>query len=167
MSSKTSHPSTHQEGPTSARLSQIFLAAGVVFLAVLIVFTKQMADATPQAGPIAVAGMPAATELPEAQLMRALEQGEPTLAFFHSLTCAACKEMTGIVQQVYPEFAGSITLVDVDVYDERNERLMESAGIRAIPTVIFFDRRGEAQVRLGVVKAGELRRILNALRAGS
>ena len=44
---------------------------------------------------------------------------------------------------------------------------MESAGIRAIPTVILFDRSGAAEVRLGVVKAAELRRMLNDLRGGS
>ena len=96
-----------------------------------------------------------------------MDSGQPTLAFFHSLTCASCKEMTAIVNQVYPEFADSITLVDVDVYDERNESLMESADIRAIPTVIFFDHSGAAEVRLGVVEAAELRQILNDLREGS
>lgn len=137
------------------RLPQILLFGSILVVAILILLTKQQAE-----------DVPMTTELPEVQLMRALETGRPTLAFFHSLTCAACKEMTANVYQVYPEFADSIALVDVDVYDERNERLMESAGIRAIPTVIFFDQSGAAQVRLGVVNAAELRRILHNLRGG-
>ena len=78
----------------------------------------------------------APTELPEVQLMRALSAGTPTLAFFHSLTCDSCKEMTAIVAEVYPDYADAVALVDVDVYDERNAALLSSAGIRAIPTVI-------------------------------
>ena len=166
----TIHVLQNQAKPAPApgtRLPQILLLAGVIFLVILILVTKQMTEAAPVTAPVAVGGAPATTELPEVQLMRALDTGQPTLAFFQSLTCAACKEMTAIVNQVYPEFADSITLVDVDVYDERNEALMESAGIRAIPTVILFDRSGAAEVRLGVVKAAELRRMLNDLRGGS
>ena len=170
MSAKAKRkPSRRQPNPagaSGARLPQILLLAGVLFVAVLILLTKHLAETTPRAAPPAGGGAPPA-ELPEEQLRSALAARQPTLAFFHSRTCAACKEMTAIVYQVYPEFAGSITLVDVDVFDEHNERLMDSAGIRAIPTVIFFDRNGAAQERLGVVKAAELRRILNDLQGGS
>jgi hypothetical protein len=52
----------------------------------------------------------AVSEAPEVTLDRALAANRPTLAFFHSLTCDSCIEMTAIVQQVYPEFQGTITL---------------------------------------------------------
>jgi thioredoxin-like negative regulator of GroEL len=99
-------------------------------------------------------------------LQRALEAGQPTLAFFHSLNCIPCKEMTAIVNEVYPEFAASVTLVDVDVYDQRNARLLQTAHIRTIPTLIFFDRAGQGQVHMGVLEAGQLRQTLTTLGGG-
>ena len=99
--------------------------------------------------------------------MRALSAGTPTLAFFHSLTCDSCKEMTAIVAEVYPDYADAVALVDVDVYDERNAALLRSAGIRAIPTVIFFDHNGASKVHMGVVPADDLRQILAAMAQGS
>jgi len=108
----------------------------------------------------------AATEAPEAALDRALAAGQPTLAFFHSLTCESCVEMTAIVKQVYPEFQGSITLVDVDVYDPRNENLLGRARIPGIPTVVLFDRAGEGKWLVGVTAAEQLREQLLALAAG-
>ena len=107
-----------------------------------------------------------ATEAPEAALDRALAAGQPTLAFFHSLTCESCVEMTAIVKQVYPEFQGSITLVDVDVYDPRNENLLGRARIPGIPTVVLFDRAGKGKWLVGVTAADQLREQLVALAAG-
>jgi thioredoxin-like negative regulator of GroEL len=166
MSSKPVHTTVHQEGHPSTRLPQIFLLAAVVFLAILILFPKQMAEATPEAAPGATAGMPVATELPEVQLMRALGAGQPTLAFFRSSSCDACKQMTSIVDQVYPEFAGTITLVEVDVYDSKNAQLLQQVGLRAIPTVILFDQDGNGSIRMGVVPENEIRQMLVALQKG-
>ena len=111
-------------------------------------------------------GPVAPMELPEVQLMRALENGRPTLAFFHSQTCDSCKEMTAVVQEVYPAFAGSVALVDVDVYDERNAGLLRSIGIRAIPTVVFFDHTGAGKMQIGVMPADDLRQVLSGLQQG-
>jgi thiol:disulfide interchange protein len=62
--------------------------------------------------------------------------------------------------------ADRIALVDVDVYDERNASLVRSAGVRAIPTLIFFDKSGSSQMHLGVMEAGKLRQALARLGAG-
>jgi hypothetical protein len=83
------------------------------------------------ASPVAATAAPAQpsptpTLLPEAQLDQLLAAGKPTLAFFHSNTCVQCVRMTEIVQQVYPDFADAVALVDVNVYDERNRHLPRS-----------------------------------------
>ncbi len=142
-----------QHRSSSSRLLQLLAVAGVLLLAVIILLMKQDSKVEPVA----------TAQLPEEQLQHALAAGQPTLAFFHSLTCDSCKEMTAIVEQVYPEFTDSVALVDVDVYDQRNGRLLQSAGIRAIPTVILFDRAGQGQVHIGVLKASQLRRALIVL----
>jgi hypothetical protein len=74
--------------------------------------------------------------------------------------------MAKILQQVYPEFAGSVALVDVNVYDNRNTILLQKVRIRYIPTLIFYDRAGQAQTSVGVMEPTTLRQQLQALRGG-
>lgn len=178
-------PNRHQQ---QVKLWQFLILGGVALGVIAILLLKQ--TPTLETTPLSVAGAqtavtatastaasarvagavplgPAAPpELPEVQLMRALESGTPTLAFFHSLTCDSCKEMTAIVQEVYPAFAGSVALVDVDVYDARNAGLLRSIGIRAIPTVVFFDRTGAGKMQIGVMPAADLRQVLSELQQG-
>ncbi len=54
--------------------------------------------------------------------------------------------MMETVEQVYPEFGDSVTLVDVNVYDEQNTQLLSDVGLQFIPTLIFYDRSGQDQV---------------------
>ncbi len=106
---------------------------------------------------------PAPDVLPEQQLDRLLQAGEPVFLFFHSNTCAQCVKMTGIVEEVYPDFSDSVALVDVDVYDEQNRNLLQRANIRAIPTLIFVDAEGEVSGQVGVMEPDALREKLTQL----
>ncbi len=120
------------------------------------------------ASPVAATAAPAQpsptpTLLPEAQLDLLLAAGKPTLAFFHSNTCMQCVRMTEIVQQVYPDFADAVALVDVNVYDQQNENLLQRGGIRVIPTLIFIDRTGQGVVYTGVMEPDALRTELETL----
>jgi thiol:disulfide interchange protein len=121
-----------------------------------------VAEASDRATPAASVTWPH-TGSPEAQLDSLLTEGHPVLAFFHSDTCYQCVQMTGIVGQVYPEYANSVALVDVNVYDERNGNLLRRAGIRVIPTLIFFDRQGRGQVAMGVMQPDQLRQQLQRI----
>lgn len=143
------------------RASRILLLLGVV-LAVGVVLAAKGQSSGAAASPTTIA----ATEAPEVTLDRALAAGQPTLAFFHSLTCESCIEMTGIVAQVYPAFRGAVTLVDVNVYDDRNQALVNRAKILGIPTLVFIDRAGRSQSFAGVMDAGLLRQRLQALAGG-
>ena len=75
--------------------------------------------------------------------------------------------MIGIVGEVYPEFASSVALVDVNVYDERNTTLLQQVRLQFIPTLIFYDQDGTAEVVVGVIQAGELRQKLTLLAGDS
>ncbi|MGC9399269.1 MAG: thioredoxin fold domain-containing protein [Anaerolineae bacterium] len=105
-------------------------------------------------------------ESPEAHLDRLLEEGQPIFAFFHSNTCYQCIEMDKSVQEVYPDFAGQVALVDVNVYDEANGPLLQRAEIRVIPTLIFIDRTGQGTGATGVMPAEQLQEALTSLAAG-
>jgi len=110
--------------------------------------------------------MPTPSELPEAQLGRLLAAGKPTLAFFHSNNCKQCIKMMEVVAQVCPEFEDSVALVDVNVYDKANARLLQAAGIRAIPTQIFYNSSGKGQVVLGAMEPEQFRAYLRSLAGG-
>jgi thiol:disulfide interchange protein len=105
-------------------------------------------------------------ELPEAQLERLLIAGQPTLAFFHSNNCVQCIKMMEVVAQVYPEFDDSVTLVDVNVYDNRNASLLRRTRIRAIPTQIFFDHTGQGLVVMGAMTPDQFRDQMQSLAGG-
>lgn len=74
--------------------------------------------------------------------------------------------MMEVVAQVYPEFEASVALVDVNVYDKANTKLLQVAGIRAIPTQIFYDSAGKAQVVLGAMEPDVFRAYLRSLVGG-
>jgi thiol:disulfide interchange protein len=70
------------------------------------------------------------------------------------------------VAQVYPEFSSTVTLVDVNVYDEYNAALLQRVGLQYIPTLIFYDHTGKGQVSVGVMEDEQLRQTLAALAGG-
>lgn len=106
---------------------------------------------------------PVANVLPETQFDRHLAAGTPIVAFFHSNDCVQCVKMIEVVEQVYPDFATRVALVDVNVYDRQNQSLLRRAGIRAIPTMIFIDAGGQGQIAMGFMDPnafrGELQRL--------
>lgn len=140
------------------RGSQLLILLAVAVVVVMLITVKAQ-----PAAPSSPLTPTAASESPEVTFDRALAANQPTLAFFHSLTCDSCVEMTAIVKQVYPEFEGEIALVDVDVYDERNEGLLGRARITGIPTVVLIDRTGAGTWLVGVTEAEQLRAHLLAL----
>ena len=180
MSRKRKRRKQDQEKTPRAQLAII---AGVLLLIGIVLILKTQKPAVGSAGfqnelqekaevglasPVAATVAPTPppptpTLLPEAYLDQLLDAGEPILAFFHSNTCAQCVRMTEIVQQVYPDFADAVALVDVNVYDERNGHLLQRASLRAIPTLIFIDRTGQGQGYTGVMEPDALRAELEAL----
>jgi thioredoxin-like negative regulator of GroEL len=140
-------------------LGRILIVVGVAVLAAVVLILK--VGNNPQVQTADTSG-----DLPATQLQNALAEHRPTLAFFHSYTCQQCIEMIGIVEQVYPDFAEVIVLVDIDVDGERNEPLLRQVGLQYIPTLIFYDRTGQGQIFVGVMEAEQLRQTLMALAEG-
>lgn len=143
-----------KQSKSSSRWPQLLIIGGVVLLALVILALKD------QSQPEAPANTSA---LPQAQLERALSNGKPVLAFFHSNNCEQCLIMIERVEQVFPEFADSIDLVDVNVYDPKNEPLLRKVRLQYIPTLVFFDQSGRVQTYVGVMDASVLRQRLNTL----
>ena len=75
--------------------------------------------------------------------------------------------MISIVGEVYPRYADTVELVDVNVYDERNAALLQQVRLQFIPTLIFYDQSGEANVVVGVMQDEELNQALADLAGGN
>lgn len=161
---------------------QVAILGGVLLLVAVVLVLKNRAAAEPAALPeAAVQTQGTATPMPaespaiaaalpnessEAQLKRLLAAGQPVLGFYHSTNCAKCIEMMATVAEVYPEFEGSVGLVDVDVYNKANTQLLQLARIYAIPTQIFYHKSGQQETVLGVMTAEALREQLQILAGG-
>ncbi|WP_423226349.1 thioredoxin family protein [Candidatus Amarolinea aalborgensis] len=143
----------------------VLAVLGVAIIMILLLKEKQQPAATTTGAPAASSALVSAG-LPAEQLDQALAASHPTLVFMHSTDCIPCKEMTKVVEQVYPEFANQIVLVDVNVYDRANTALMERLGLRVIPTTVFIDRKGQAQQVMGVMEPDALRETLGQLAMG-
>jgi len=109
---------------------------------------------------------PESNGLAEAALDQLLAEGKPTFVFYHSTDCYTCKVMMATVAEIYPEFKDSVALVDVNVYDESNQNLLQKAQIRSIPTQVFFDSTGKSTVIIGVMEPDVLRQHLVTLAGG-
>ena len=94
----TMHANATPRHQQQVKFWQFLILGGVAVSLIAILLIKQApASPPPTALPSAslpstalVSGAGATDELPEVQLMRALQARTPTLAFFHSMTCASC-----------------------------------------------------------------------------
>lgn len=167
MSKKSHKTSPRPSQPSAARkpagrpsLTPILLALIGIFIVIMVITLVK--ESSPAASPQPMVGASTAAA-PSEQLEQALAQNRPVMVFMHSTDCIPCKEMTGIVEQVYPSFAQQVALVDVNVYDRANAALLQSLGLRVIPTSVFFDRQGQGRQVMGVIPPDELRSQLQAL----
>jgi thiol:disulfide interchange protein len=167
-----------QPAPTKPKPFLTVLAIASIAVAVLgiLLLKQQPSDAvalsSAQAGSPAsqastlTGGNPAAVNgpfkpsSPADQLDQALATGQPALVFMHSNNCQSCIDMMHVVDQVYPEFAEQVVLIDVDVYDAANGPLMETLGLRYIPTVVVFDKAGQGSQNVGGMAADDFRAFL-------
>lgn len=159
MTTSNARKRTGQRQLSSVNAKQLLIIGITLILVGGVLLAKQMQDNTP------LAALPLVDQAadPEAQLDQLLGTGHPILVFFHSMTCDQCIQMVEIVGAVHPEFADTVALVDVDVYESRNQNLITRSGIRMIPTLIFIDHSGEVDGYVGVMEHQVLRDRLQGL----
>ena len=146
----SSTPKKHSKRPTG-----LIVLGGLLILAAIVLASKPKSD--PMKADLSL----------ETRLDEALESQRPIFVFLHSLDCIPCQQMMEIVAQVYPEFDGSVVLIDVDVNDQRNINILRREALQLIPTLVFYDRQGQRYVQIGVLQADQLRDVLKALSEGN
>lgn len=145
---------TKPKASQSGFLLKLLILAGIIVIVIVVFLVKIQ----PKKAEVTV------DESPEVQFDQYLKEGKPTFVFFHSTNCYSCIMMMDTVDQVYPEFNDSVSLVDVNVYDPQNENLLKRVGINSIPTLVFIDRQGQGKVFIGVMEADQLRQQLQLLK---
>ncbi len=75
----------------------------------------------------------------------AAKAGLPRLLELGSTTCVPCKMMAPILAELKKEYAGSLHVEFIDVWDDPNPG--KTYGIKLIPTQIFFDASGKERWR--------------------
>lgn len=106
---------------------------------------------------------PASTGDAEILLETLIKEGKPVFVFYHSTDCHSCQVMMATVEEVYPEYEDSVTLVDVNVYDTANQNLLQKEQIHSIPTQVFYNNKGESTVIIGIMEPDALRQQLGTL----
>jgi thioredoxin-like negative regulator of GroEL len=160
---RPSQPQTHKKNNGLTTILVLAVLALVIVMILLLKMEQQpaaTATSAPAASALVSQGPPAD------QFQEALAAKHPTLVFMHSTDCTPCQAMMEVVDEVYPEFATQVVLVDVDVYDRNNNPLMQQLGLRVIPTTVFFDRQGQGQQFMGVMEPDDLRDTLRQLAQG-
>lgn len=58
--------------------------------------------------------------------------------------CIPCKMMTPIIEELKKEYAGTASIIFLDVWENQNAvQFARQAGVSSIPTQIFYDKRGK------------------------
>lgn len=161
---------TRKKPQTKTSNNNLWIIAGVAVVVLSIILIKgQMGKAKSETSSqasensSAAAVAQAAPETPEEQFNRLYGQKKPVFAFFHSNNCQLCLDMIAVVDEVYPEYEGKVALVDINVYDEVNQNLLQQFQIRAIPTEFFFNSNGEIFSNVGLMSRDQLREALEKI----
>tara|TARA_R100000027_G_scaffold2635_2_gene2597 strand:+ start:15148 stop:15468 length:321 start_codon:yes stop_codon:yes gene_type:complete len=67
--------------------------------------------------------------------------GKPSVVDFWAPWCGPCKALTPILEEVASEMGDAATVFKVNVDD--NQDIAQKHGVRAIPTLLFFNKEGE------------------------
>jgi len=95
-----------------------------------------------------------------------MSEGKPVMVFFYSDACRSCQELKAVMNEVYPDFQNSVALVEVNVYEEENQELVEQTGVQITPTTLFIDASGHKLLVPETMTAEELRARLAVLAGG-
>lgn len=84
----------------------------------------------------------------------------PVLVDFYADWCPPCGQLAPTIKALAKEYEGRVRFVKVDV--DKSQRLAESYGVRALPTVILFVRGKPVEKWKGARPAEQYRSALDA-----
>ena len=98
---------------------------------------------------IAVAGKKAAVKKKSTKDIKilddALQAGVPVIVKLGSDKCIPCRMMNPVIKELAEEQDGKAVFLSLDVYE--NRELARQAGVRVIPTILFYDKHGKPKAK--------------------
>ncbi|MDO4715079.1 MAG: thioredoxin family protein [Bacteroidales bacterium] len=85
----------------------------------------------------------------------------PVVIDFYATWCPPCKQLKPILESVAQAYAGRVAVYKVDVDKETD--LANLYGIRSIPTLLYVDAKGKAELVPGFADADQLRSRFEAI----
>jgi len=79
------------------------------------------------------------------ELDTALKAGVPVIVKLGSDKCIPCRAMNPIIKELAVEQDGKAVFLSLDVYE--NRELAQKAGVMVIPTILFYDKRGQPKAK--------------------
>jgi len=118
-------------------MKPLHLLIGALLIAAVagVVVVKQVSERSPSEGTVG------RQVLSGSHLADALKSGRPTMAEFGLGTCEVCKKMAPILEHAAVTYAGKANIVSVDL--DEYAALGRYYQIRAMPTQVFFNPKGE------------------------
>jgi thioredoxin 1 len=87
----------------------------------------------------------------EEEFKKALQSGKPTLVDFGANSCAPCRLLRPVLKEIDKEYSNKAHILVIDVY--KFQRLAREYKIMVIPTLVFFDVKGQEVFRhMGVLE---------------
>lgn len=91
------------------------------------------------------------------RISEARTTGKPVLVEFGAGSCAACREMKGVLSQLAASHGDRMQIVDIDFGTNEGRKVLREHAIMAIPTQIFFAADGKEIGRhLGAMPADQI-----------
>jgi thioredoxin 1 len=81
----------------------------------------------------------------EEEFAKALGSGRPVLVDFGSNSCIPCRQLRPILQEIRKEQEGKLEVLVIDIY--KHQALAGQYRIQVIPTLVFFDSKGNEMFR--------------------
>ena len=81
-----------------------------------------------------------------------------TVVDFWSTTCAPCRQLSKVLDQLKPELPDNVVIGKVNA--DENIGLMERFGVRAMPTLLFIKNGDVVETRTGVDRRQVLKKII-------
>jgi thioredoxin 1 len=81
-----------------------------------------------------------------------------TIVDFWSTTCAPCRQLSKVLDQLKPELPDNVVIGKVNA--DENIGLMERFGVRAMPTLLFIKGGAVVETRTGVDRRQVLKKII-------
>lgn len=79
---------------------------------------------------------------PEDRIATARASGLPVLVEFGAGSCAACREMKGVLAELEASHGDRMVILDIDYGSAEGRRVVRDYGMQAIPTQLFYDVHG-------------------------